>query len=473
MSSNALNYEPGSYRDRDGRVFYDASGAVCRALSASAWEEWSAVRDTQFFQQAVVDQCVIPTRELNGQTLHGAMLEGNWAGVLQHELIPFVSYPYEWSFSMLQDAAVLHLDLLSAAIDEDIILKDGTAYNIQWLNARPVFIDIASFERLGAGKAWAGYRQFCQTFLYPLLLQAYKNIPFHPWLRGALDGITPQECRNVMSLRDFFRRGVLSHVWLHSWLQSRPAIDRTDTSRALSSAGFHKEMICNNVRGLRKIVSRLRWSHPQSVWSNYSDSNSYSAADRTTKDEFVRQAVHSRRWDLVWDVGCNTGTYSRIAAENAGLVVAMDADHLAVEKLYRQLRAEPSSQGHNILPLVNNLVDPSVGLGWRGTERKALADRGRPDLLLALALIHHLVIGHGVPLREVLASFAGLGTALVIEFVTKQDPMVQKLLRGRRDNYADYELDVFERQLHELFQVVRSVPLQSGTRYLYFAEVRR
>lgn len=472
MSSITLNYEPGSYRDRDGRVFYDASGTVCRALSTSAWNEWNVVRDTQFFRQALADQQVIFTQEHLAEPLVLQAVAGGWAGVLQHASIPFVSYPYEWSFGMLQDAALLHLDLLSAAIEEDVILKDGTAYNIQWMGARPVFIDIASFERLAAGQAWAGYRQFCQTFLYPLLLQSYKNIPFHPWLRGALDGITPQECRNLMSVRDFFRSGVAAHVYLHSWLQSRPAIDRVDTPRALSSAGFHKDLIRNNVRGLRKVIQRLRWSPTASTWSDYSDSNSYSTDDRQAKDDFVRQTIHSRRWELVWDVGCNTGTYARIAAENAQQVVAMDADHQAVEKLYQQLKSDAVTGGGNILPLVNNLVDPSVGLGWRGIERKALVDRGRPDLVLCLALVHHLVIGHGVPLRELLASFAELGTSLVIEFVTKQDPMVQKLLRGRRDNYDDYEIDVFERLLNEMFDVVRSEPLQSGTRTLYFAEPR-
>ncbi len=470
MSSNTLDYEPGSYRDRDGRVFYDASGGVCRALSASAWDEWNAVRETRFFRQAIADRQVVATHELIDPPGSVETSADDWYGTLQHETIPFISYPYEWSFGMLQDAALLHLDLLASAIDEDVTLKDGTAYNMQWIGARPVFIDIASFERLPGGRAWAGYRQFCQTFLYPLMLQAFKDVPFHPWLRGALDGITPQECRRLMSWRDFFRRGVAAHVFLHSWLQSRRAVDDVDTSQALSSAGFHKDLIRSNVRGLRKVIERLRWTPGASAWSAYTDTHGYSTGDRQKKNDFVRAAVASQPWELVWDVGCNTGTYAHIAAENARQVVAMDADHLAIEKLYQQLKTAPGPHGAKILPLVNNLVDPSVGLGWRGMERKSLIDRGRPDLTLCLALVHHLVIGHGVPLRELLGWFAELGTSLIIEFVTKQDPMVQKLLRGRRDNYADYETDVFERWLSELFHVVRSERLQSGTRILYFVQ---
>jgi hypothetical protein len=175
---------------------------------------------------------------------------------------------------------------------------------------------------------------------------------------------------------------------------------------------------------------------------------------------------------LVWDVGCNTGTYSRIAAENSDVVVALDADHQSVECLYQSLKTQPDPKRAPILPLVNDLVDPTGGLGWRGCERQALSDRGRPELTLCLALVHHLVIGHGVPLHELLTWFAELRTSLVIEFVTKDDPMVQRLLRGRRDNYADYAPEVFDRLLSEMFDVECTQTLDSGTRKLYFAKAR-
>ncbi len=283
--------------------------------------------------------------------------ESPWAGVLRHETVPFISYPFEWSFGMLQDAARLHLELLEHALAEDISLKDGTAYNVQWFGTCPVFIDVASFERHIPGQPWAGYRQFCQTFLYPLILQAYKNIPFQPWLRGCLEGITPQQCWNLMSFRDFFRRGVPSHVWLHAKLQSSRTVEGVDNTRALSDSGFSKELILANVAGLKKLIGGLRWKAPPSVWSEYTAANGYSEADRQAKEAFVRRAVHSQRWRLVWDIGCNTGTYSRIASENAELVVAMDADYLAVERLFQSLKATPPVGGAQILPLVNNLVD--------------------------------------------------------------------------------------------------------------------
>jgi hypothetical protein len=470
--SATLRYEPGSYRDRDGRVFQDGAGRVLRALSEHALADWDCVRKTAFFPREVERGRIVKTELAGDFPDNGDVLAEGWKGVLHHEAIRFVSYPFEWPFGMLQDAAILHLELLTAALEEEVTLKDGTAYNVQWSGVRPVFIDVASFERLEAGRPWAGYRQFCQTFLYPLFFQAYKDIPFQPWLRGRLDGITPGECRRVMSFRDLFRRGVIPHVVLHAWLESRKTLGEIDSARALPAAGFHKDLIRRNATNLARIIRGLRWAPRGSEWSDYGDSNNYSAADRTRKAQFVRDVVHSRPWTLCWDLGCNTGTYSRIAAENAETVVAMDADHLSVERLYQALRQEGGSAAERILPLVISLADPTCGLGWRGNERKAMVDRGRPQLVLCLALIHHLVIGAGIPLREFVDWLAGLEANLVIEFVSKADPMVRRLLRSRRDNYTDYEPAQFERLLSAKFDIVRYETLESGTRTLYHAAPR-
>ena len=470
--SAIVNYEPGSYRDRDGRVFYDQLGGVFRALSARALTEWELLRQADFFSRAVESGDVVRSEKLSASEAARLDCLDDWAGALRHDVIPFVSYPFEWSFGMLQDAALLHLDLLAAALEEDFTLKDGTAYNIQWRGARPVFVDVVSFERHLAGQPWAGYRQFCQTFLFPLMLQAYKNVPFQPWLRGRLDGISPEECWSVMSFRDFFRRGVPSHVFLHAWLQSHQTVRKTDNSTALAAAGFSKDLIRANVRNLKRLVGGLRWTSAPSTWSNYANANSYSATENQQKVKFVCDAVQSKRWGLVWDLGCNTGTYSRLAAKNAEQVVAIDADPLTIERLYQSLKSESDRLGAPILPLVSNLADQTGGLGWRALERKSLTDRGRPELTLCLALIHHLVIGAGIPMSELLAWLAELGTSLIIEFITKDDPMVQQLLQNRKDVDADYEPEVFERLLSSMFEIVRTETLDTGTRTLYFAKSR-
>jgi SAM-dependent methyltransferase len=335
-----------------------------------------------------------------------------------------------------------------------------------------VFIDVGSFERLREEELWVGYRQFCMLYLYPLLLQATKGASFQPHLRGSVDGITPTEMRALMSLRDRFRRGYLTNVFLQARFEGKEGPDRERMKARLRRPGLGKQLITANVRKMRKIVARLRWQPPKSVWLGYGENNSYSESDASRKDEFVRSITSSRSWGLVWDVGCNNGRHSRIAAETAECVVALDADHGAVEILYRQLR-DAGSQ--TILPLTVNLADPSPGLGWRGGERKPLPDRGRPDLVLALAVVHHLAISANVPVRDVVRWLADLGGSLVVEFPTREDPMVQKLLRSKREGlHSDYDRGFFERCLEEAFDVQRTLAhLDSGTRVLYFAVPKR
>ena len=372
---------------------------------------------------------------------------------------------------MLKDAALLQLELLLAALDEDLILKDASPYNVQWRGSQPVFIDVGSFEQLREGEPWAGYRQFCMLFLYPLMLQAYKRVPFQPWLRGAIDGISPQEFRGLMSLRDRFRRGVFKHVALHARLEARYADRAGAVKRDLRAAGFRKELIEANVNGLHKLVSRLRWDPGRTVWTEYGSVNTYTDADTERKAAFVRAAAQTRDWTLAWDLGCNDGRFSRIAAERARAVVAVDADHGAVEQLYGALRAEGNER---ILPLTMNLSDPSPNRGWRGLERKGLPERGRPDLVIALAVIHHVTITNNVPVREFVDWLHALGGSLVIEFPTRDDPMVERLLAAKRgDLHSDYDRGFFERCLGEMFDVERSETLESGTRVLYFAHPKR
>ena len=461
-------FEPGSFRDRDSRVFY-GDDAVFRGLSDRALDEWETLSSTTFFPRFITEGKLVHTERIYPMGESSPALVEEWVAVLKHQVIPFISYPYEWSFGILKDAALLLLELVLVALDEDMILKDSSAFNIQWKGAKPIFIDVPSFEKLTPGDPWVGYRQFCQMFLYPLFLLAYKNVSFQAWLRGSIDGIEPEHCNSLMSFRDLLRPGVFMHVYLQSKMQAKYAQTQKDTKGDLRAAGFNKALIKANVSRLDKIIRCLTWKRAGSQWSDYANDNSYTETDREIKITFVRNVVLSRPWKLVWDLGCNIGTFSRIAAENASYVVAMDADQLSIERLYQVLKAEGNT---SILPLVSNLVDASPNLGWRGLERKALIERGKPDLTLCLALIHHVVISANIPLTEFVDWLASLGTSLVIEFVTKEDPMVKTLLRNKQDNYADYEIEYFEQCLGRAFDVVQRKMLTSGTRILYFAQAR-
>ena len=460
-TSPSSRVEPASFRDPDSRVFYAANGDVCRALSAAGLADWRRLSETTFFAKLVGEGRIVGSELVDAP----AELDG-YEAVLRHERIPFVSYPYEWCFGMLRDAALLQLDLVAAALAEDMILKDASPYNVQWRGSRPVFVDVGSFERLRPGEPWAGYRQFCTLFLYPLLLQAWKRVPFNPWLRGSLEGISPTELRGLLSLRDRFRRGALTHVVLHSRLDRRYEA-KEGVRRELKSAGFHTGLIEANVNGLRKLVRRLE-SRPQpSAWSNYGPTTTYSHEDAERKASFVRAAAGSRRWGLLWDLGCNDGRYTRIAAEHADYAVGFDGDAAVIERLYGELRSEGNDA---ILPLTVDLADPSPALGWRARERSPLWERGRPDLTLCLAFLHHLVIGGNVPLADAVDWLRSLGGALVVEFVTRDDAMAKRLLARKREGlHVDYERGVFERLLGEAFDVERAEELAGGARVLYFA----
>jgi SAM-dependent methyltransferase len=470
----AVDREPGSYRDRNSAVFY-YNGEVFRGINARALANWKGLTATRFFADFTARGGIVPTELISepdrgaaGETNSGQANSGQtWASVLRHDRIPFVSYPYEWTFGMLKDAALLHLELMLAALEEDFILKDSSPYNVQWRGVQPVFIDIPSFEPLAQGQPWVGYRQFCELFLYPLMLLAYKGVDFRPWLRGSLDGISAASLRALLSLRDLLRPGVVMHVVAHNALQRRYSGAERNVTTALAQAGFDKRLIVRNVQNLRTIVSGMEPARGKTAWSDYAQTHSYGEADFEAKRAFVRNAAGLRRWRRVWDLGCNTGTFSRIAAEHADYVIAMDGDWMAVEHLYRSRKER--ADGDSILPLVINLSDPSPGQGWRGSERKSLPDRGKPDLTLCLALIHHVVITANVPMADFMRWLADLGTALVIEFVGRDDEMVETLLRNKHDQYDDYRPEVFEALLAEHFDVRDRQPLKGGKRSIYFA----
>jgi 2-polyprenyl-3-methyl-5-hydroxy-6-metoxy-1,4-benzoquinol methylase len=310
-----------------------------------------------------------------------------------------------------------------------------------------------------------GYRQFCQMFLYPLMFQAYKNLPFQTFLKGSIDGITPEQAEAIFSFRDRFRAGVFSHAYLQSKLQARYSDQQKSVSKDLKSAGFNDELIKANIRRLVKLVNKLDWKPPGSEWAEYSEFHNYNDEDHQRKEAFVAAAAKAVAGGVVWDVGCNTGQFSLIAAEHADNVIALDADQLAVESLFQQLK---SGSDQNITPLVMNLSDPSPNWGWRGAERVELAQRASPDLVLCLALLHHAVISANVPVRQFVGWLASLDTDVVIEFVGRDDDKVKQLLRNKADQYDDYNPEHFEQCLIEHFSIENRMLLNEGRREIFF-----
>jgi SAM-dependent methyltransferase len=462
MNTATAELDAGSFRDRDGRV-YHYQGRIFRGMSEAALESFRQLQHKSFYQKLADSGKLIGTREISDpENMLPENVKTQWAGFLEHDRVPVISYPYEWTFSMLKAAARLQLHLVERAVSNGFTLKDATPYNIQFVNRKPVFIDIPSFEPLPEGEPWFGYRQFCEMFLFPLMLQAYKDCHFQGFMRAAIDGVDVQTANALFGFRDRFRKGVLSHVWLQSKLDRRYGGSSENVRSSLKSAGFNRELILVNVRKLQKLVNKLQWQASDSEWGDYTEFHNYSEDDHLRKEEFVRNAISAEKPATVWDIGCNTGQFSRIAAAECAQVVSTDIDHVAVERLF----LNPDTPA-NILPLVQNVADPSPNWGWRNRERSDLQSRSKPDLVLCLALIHHVVITANIPLAEFIDWLAGLSDRLVIEYVSRKDDKVQTLLRNKEDKYQDYSRESLEKQLKRHFDISRQQEVNNGDRSLY------
>ncbi|SCL22017.1 Methyltransferase domain-containing protein [Micromonospora pallida] len=467
IPDTGLRTEPGSFRDPTNQVFH-LGGDVLRGLDEQAARDYRTLAGTEFFRTLLAAGKVCGTEPVD--PLPGVP----WTTVLRHERIPFVSHPYEWSFGMLRDAALLHLEILRAALDHGFTLKDGSAYNVQWRGVEPVFIDVGSFEPVREGEPWAGYRQFCQTLLYPLLLQAHLGVDFQPWLRARVDGIEADQLRPLFRGVRRLLPGVPTHVHLHAAMQRRHATASTAAVRdQLRAAGYSRELALATVRGLTRLVERLDHPATESHWADYQRTCGYSAEDRAAKERFVEAALAAGpRPRLALDLGANDGRYARLAARLADQVVAVEQDPGVVDRLYRRLRADREGR---VLPLVMDLADPSPGGGWRGVERASFTDRADADVVLALAVVHHLAIGRNVPLPEVVDCLVGLtrpGGRIVAEFVHPDDPMARRLSANKPVGlFPDYRTEVFERLLGARCRIVRRLDLPSGTRTLYLGIV--
>ncbi len=467
MPIQEAGYVAGSFRDRHSRVLR-SEGRILRVLDETAAAEWRALAATDFLSEAMKEGRIVGTREIDRSEAGLAETESIWTTFLEHDAIPFLSWPYEWSFGMLKDAAVLHLELLGEALDAGFTMKDGSAYNLQWKGPRPCFIDLGSFERWRDGEPWAGYRQFCQLMLFPLLLQAHLDLDFQPLLRGSLEGVDAARASRMFGFSRRFRRGVFTHVYLQERLSRSLGDTRRDIRRELKSAGFGRELVKTNVKRMQGLVERLEWRRTRSEWGDYTKEHNYSDEDHRRKAEFVREAVAREKPRLCWDLGANTGRFSALAARYSERVIALDSDPLAVERHYQHLKEKGPD---HILPLVYDVADPSPALGWRGLERLPLEGRDRPELVLALALVHHLVISANLPMADLIEWLAGLTrSALVIEFVGRRDAMVERLLRNRHDQYHDYRLDVFEACLDRHFEIAAWTTVNRENRKLFYCK---
>jgi len=454
--------DPASFRDPAGHV-YRAGDRVLRTVSLRGAAAYEAVRQSGALREWIDRGWVIDTQEVAAPETDDPFVR-EAAYVLEHVPIPFISYPYEWSFPLLKSAALLHLDLCLDALDRGLQLSDSSAFNVQFVGARPVFIDVLSFQPYRPGDYWIGHRQFCEQFLNPLLAAALVGVPPNAWLRGSLEGIPASDLNALLPFGRKLSWNVFSHVTLAARLAKRaastPAGPGGRPRAALPRAAFE-----GLLRQLRNWIARLTPQHATpSVWVEYSSMGTYSTDERTMKAERVRRFVESCRPRLLWDFGCNTGEFSQVAtAAGAQYAVGFDADHEALRAAHDRSRTGDLP----FLPLFLDAANPSPEQGWAERERRGLAARGPADAVLALALVHHLTIARNIPLDSIFAWLTRMGLRGLVEFVPKSDPAVQRMLSSREDIFDRYSQETFESALAANARILHADTISASGRRIY------
>jgi ribosomal protein L11 methylase PrmA len=463
----------GSFRDPSGFVFFH-DGTAYRQVNASCADAFRGLMRSGLYHELVSADLLVGHEEVELRLSEAPLAHA----VLRPQQIPFISYPYEWCFSQLKAAALLTLDIQRRALARNLVLRDASAYNVQFIGSRPVFIDTLSFGPYVDGEPWAAYRQFCQHFLAPLAMMAMVEPSLGDLARTHIDGVPLALANRVLPFHSRFKPGLLMHLHLHGRSEVKtngapvagPKRQRAVFGRA---TGMSKRAVLGLIDSLDRTVRQLSWKPPSTLWSTYSSHLNYSDAAQERKRVLVAQmlgAVQARSaLASVWDLGGNTGRYSRLAAETGARVISFDSDHAVIEYQFTTMKAAESAR---ILPLVQNLANPSPSIGWNHAERRSLTERGPAGVAMALAVVHHLAIGGNVPLPAIAEFLRGICRNLIIEFVPKEDSQVQRMLEHRDDVFDDYSQLSFEQSFAAFFTIVQSVPIDGTARTLYLMERR-
>ncbi|MCD6297544.1 MAG: SAM-dependent methyltransferase [Deltaproteobacteria bacterium] len=448
--------DPRSFRDPSGHVF-NRNGKIYRSIFEPGVKDFEAARDAGIYDKLVERGLLFPHDEVN---LGDPVPEGT-VYCLSHPRLPMISYPWEWPFSILKGAALIHLDAMEMLLPHGFWLRDASAFNVQYDGNRLCLIDTLSIGHRIAESPWVAYGQFCSHFLAPLAMAAYCDIRTLSLWRNYIDGYPLDLVTKMLPFWRRYRPGLFMHLALHARFQ-----DAADRKEDIGKAKSAKKPKVNDrgliglVRSLRRTVGSIKWKRSSRIWEEYGEIRSYQAEDVSRKSEYVDRVVRRLEPDMVWDLGGNTGEFSLIAAHYGAFVVSIDGDPACTEYLYQRVSGANGTK--RILPLTMDLGNPSPGLGWDGKERSSLSDRGPADLMLALALIHHLVFSCCVPLSLIAEWFASLADHVLVEFIPPTDPMVEKLLRNRGDEHLPYNLEVFNLNFEKSFEFIDKTLLPNG-----------
>ncbi|MBK8520282.1 MAG: SAM-dependent methyltransferase [Chitinophagaceae bacterium] len=453
-----MQTNPASYRDNSGFVFKQHD-KVYRYIHPNYEPHYHQLMNSGLYDELVKNKRLIPHQEIADTTVFN-FTDGK---VLLPEQIPFISYPYEWSFDMLKDAALLTLQIALAALKKEMILKDATPFNVQFFNGKPIFIDTLSFENYEAGKPWIAYHQFSECFLAPLLLMHYCHPDTNKLFTVYPNGIPMDVLVSLLPKSSKWNMGTFLHVHLQAKFAQRTQRAGKQNKKAGGENNFSKQKLELLLKGLESFVQKLSPKKVKTTWDDYYTDTILGDDYLQAKTTLIRSFSNFIDFKTVIDLGANDGHFSLLFDENKH-VIATDADNNSINQLYLTIKKESIP---NILPLVNDLTVPSPAIGWANAERESITTRLKADLVLALALVHHLAIAKNVPLHFIADWLQPMGEHLIIEFVPKEDEKVKLLLQNRKDIFDNYSLESFRSIFTGKYKIVREEKVGNTSRILF------
>ncbi len=454
---------PSSFRDPAGFLF-KRNDTLYRQVNQSYATDFDALTNSGLYEALVKAKLLIPHHEVEVEAAESS----NVYKTIQPGFVPFISYPYEWSFSQLKDAALVTMTIQRVALKHGMCLKDASAYNIQFYEGRAVLIDTLSFMQYEEGKPWQGYKQYCQHFLAPLALMSSTDVRLSQLLRIHIDGIPLDLASKLLPVKSRLSPLLLSHIHMHAKAQVRYG-ETTEDGETREVKSIDRKSMEAMMQTLHEGTRKLQWQAPKTEWGEYYSATNYEDESLQNKELLVREFLSGldKSESLLHDLGANNGHFSRIACELGFNSVAWDIDPVAVENNYLQLKNE---KRRNLLPLVLDLTNPSSAIGWSSAERDSFTERAQNNTVLALALVHHLAISNNVPLTMVAKFMARLAHHLIIEFIPKSDSQVKRLLANRTDIFSEYTQEGFEKAFSSEFDVVKTENIEGSERSLYLMQ---
>jgi hypothetical protein len=450
------NYKrhPASFKDPSGFVF-EARGKIHRQVNQVYSGEYDLLMSSGLYKHLVEQALLIPHIEIEENLTQ----TDYWYKTILPEQIDFITYPYEWCFEELKDAALLTLQTLRISLDHGMIIKDATPYNIQLHKGKPVFIDTLSFEKYDPLQPWVAYRQFCQHFLFPLYLEYYLKADLQKIMTTFMDGIPVEIISKMLPLKSNLSLG----VWLHVYTQNT---FRHSTKTKAQQIKFNKKKLLNLISHLESIINKFIVKK-STTWSNYYEETILGKDYLANKETLVLDFCKDLPVRSALDLGANEGYFSKALAARNIKVIATDTDSRTIGNLYQFIKENGVL---NVLPLILDVTNPSPALGFNNKERAAFHDRIKVELVIALALIHHLVIGKNISLEMIAEYLSGVAPQLLIEFVPREDPKVQQMLASRHDVFESYTMDNFEFYFGNYFDIKKKEKIAGTSRSLYLMQ---